>query len=132
MDISTIAYVAAMSSWNGVVNGFPFGGSLSWLLVVLMSNDSGEHPYAPFVAAAVGWPITLFCDVLFLPASTIMCLTCFRRAQLENAYYEDSEIEESVLDNINEVIDEVIDEVKESKESTPIQQQSTPKETLSS
>lgn len=45
---------------------FLFGGTLSWLGPVLMCNDSGEHPWAPYCAAAC-WCITLPLDLALLP-----------------------------------------------------------------
>jgi len=58
--------MAAQCSLNAFKYGLPFGGTQSWLMVVLMANDSGEHPYAPFQVALLGWPITILCDIIFL------------------------------------------------------------------
>ena len=60
-----IPFVAPWASWQA----FPclFGGSLGWLFVVVMSNDSGQAPWAPIVAAIFGWPLALATDLLLLP-----------------------------------------------------------------
>ena len=50
----------------GMRSGVPFGGCLGWLMVVIMANDSGDFPWAPWLAAAIGWPVAAVCDVLFL------------------------------------------------------------------
>ena len=71
--------LAAQCSINAFKYGMPFGGTQSWLMVVIMSNDSGEYPYAPLQAALIGWPITLVCDILFLiPACVIWLLVWMR------------------------------------------------------
>lgn len=67
--IATFAEVSASTSWLVYQYGIPFGGIYPWTLIVIMSDDSGEHPYAPLIAALVGYPIILICDtILFIPA----------------------------------------------------------------
>jgi hypothetical protein len=61
----TIPFLAATASWDALKAGIPFGATLGVTLMVIMSNDSGEHPFAPFIAAALGFPIAIFCDTLF-------------------------------------------------------------------
>ena len=71
--------LAVQCSINAFKYGMPFGGTQSWLMVVIMSNDSGDYPYAPLQAALFGWPITLVCDILFLiPACVIWLLVWMR------------------------------------------------------
>ena len=65
----TFPAVAAQASWNGMRAATPFGGCLGWLMVVVMANDSGHYPWAPFYAAVIGWPVAALCDlVLLVPA----------------------------------------------------------------
>lgn len=67
--VKTFAEISASTSWAVCHYGIPFGGIYPWTLVVIMSNDSGEQPYAPLIAALVGYPIILICDtILFIPA----------------------------------------------------------------
>jgi hypothetical protein len=71
--------LAVQCSINAFKYGVPFGGTMSWLMVVLMANDSGEYPYAPLQAALIGWPITILCDMLLLiPAIVIWLLVWMR------------------------------------------------------
>jgi len=71
--------LAVQCSINAFKYGVPFGGTQSWLMVVIMANDSGEYPYAPLQAALIGWPITIVCDVLLLiPACVIWLLVWMR------------------------------------------------------
>lgn len=66
------AKIAPAASWQACINGFPFGGTFAWTLIVIMSNDSGDYPYAPFQTAIIGFPITIVCDlVLVIPALMI-------------------------------------------------------------
>jgi hypothetical protein len=72
---STFASIAFETSINTCKHGVPFGGSLSWIYIVLMSNDSGQYPWAPFQAAIIGFPIVIVCDIaLFIPALIIRYL----------------------------------------------------------
>ena len=64
--------VAIETSIDTCRHGVPFGGSLSWLYIVLLSNDSGQYPWAPLQAAIIGYPIVIVCDAaLVIPALTI-------------------------------------------------------------
>jgi hypothetical protein len=65
-NLYTFASLAAQTSLTTYTYGIPFGGTTSWLIVVIMANDSGTHPYAPFQAAIIGYPITIVCDILLL------------------------------------------------------------------
>jgi hypothetical protein len=70
--IQTFVSIAIETSISTCKHGVPFGGSLSWLYVVLMMNDPGQYPWAPFQAALVGYPIVIACDTaLVIPALTI-------------------------------------------------------------
>ena len=67
--------IAIQTSINGCRYGAPFGGTISWVLIVIMSNDSGAYPWAPIQAAIIGFPITILCDVaLLIPALFIRYL----------------------------------------------------------
>ena len=56
--------------------GVPFGGCLGWLMVVVMANDSGDYPWAPYYAAVIGWPVAALCDVgLLVPALVFRTLS---------------------------------------------------------
>jgi hypothetical protein len=67
--VQTFPVVAAQASWGAMRAGVPFGGTLGWLMVVVMANDSGQYPWAPLAAAVFGWPVALLCDaVLLAPA----------------------------------------------------------------
>jgi hypothetical protein len=45
------------------------------MIIVFLSNDSGQHPWAPFQAAIIGFPLIIVCDVaLFIPALVISYL----------------------------------------------------------
>ena len=73
--IPVFANIAIETSINTCKHGVPFGGSLSWLYIVLMSNDSGQYPWTPFQAAVVGYPIVIACDTaLVIPALIISFL----------------------------------------------------------
>ena len=61
----TIPFLAATASWDAFKAGIPFGATLGVTLMVIMSNDSGEYPFAPFIAAALGFPVAIICDILF-------------------------------------------------------------------
>ena len=70
--ISSFVTIAIETSMNTCKHGVPFGGSLSWLYVVLMTNDSGQYPWSPLQAAVIGYPIVIACDTaLVIPALTI-------------------------------------------------------------
>ena len=73
-NVYTIASLAAQTSLTTYNYGVPFGGTTSWLLVVIMSNDSGAYPYAPFQAAIIGYPITILCDILLLIPLLLFCI----------------------------------------------------------
>ena len=78
--LATFPLVAAQASWAGAAAGVPFGGCLGWLLVVICANDSGEYPWAPLLAAVVGWPVAAACDVLLLlPALAVRAAAALRR-----------------------------------------------------
>jgi hypothetical protein len=67
MEICTT--IAPTASWQACLHGVPFGGTFAWTLIVIMSNDSGDYPYAPFQTAIIGFPIAIICDlVFFIPA----------------------------------------------------------------
>jgi len=67
--IPEYASIAIQTSLNACRYGAPFGGTFGWMLVVIMSNDSGAYPWAPIQTAVVGFPITILCDVaLLIPA----------------------------------------------------------------
>ena len=67
--------IAIETSIDTCRHGVPFGGSLSWLYIVLLSNDSGQYPWAPLQAAIIGYPIVIVCDMaLVVPALVISCL----------------------------------------------------------
>ena len=67
--------VAIETSIDTCRHGVPFGGSLSWLYIVLLSNDSGQYPWAPLQAAIIGYPIVIVCDMaLVVPSLVISCL----------------------------------------------------------
>ena len=69
--------VALETSIISCYYGVPFGGTAGWILVIVMSNDSGDAPWVPWMAAFFGLPITLVLDVvLFLPALIVMMRRC--------------------------------------------------------
>ena len=71
--------VAYETSLSALKNGIPFGGTISWVFVVIMSNDSGLYPYAPLQAVLLGWPVSILCDLLFfIPAVVIWLLIWMR------------------------------------------------------
>ena len=73
--LTTYVTVAIETSVNACRHGAPLGGSLSWLYIILMSNDSGQYPWAPLQVAVVGYPIVIICDMaLVVPALVISCL----------------------------------------------------------
>jgi hypothetical protein len=70
---TSIAFETSISACN---HGVPFGGSLSWIYIVLMSNDSGQYPWVPFQAVIIGFPIVILCDIaLFIPALIIKIMS---------------------------------------------------------
>ena len=74
--IPMFASLAVETSMTTCKYGVLFGGTTSWVLVVIMSNDSGEHPWAPLQAAVIGFPITILCDIaLIIPTLIIQFLT---------------------------------------------------------
>jgi len=68
----TIPFLAANASWEALKAGMPFGGTLGATLMVVMSNDSGDFPFAPFVAAALAFPVAIICDLFFLTPTLIV------------------------------------------------------------
>jgi len=70
--ITTYVTVAIETSINGCKHGAPLGGSLSWLYIILMSNDSGYYPWAPFQAAIIGYPIVILCDAALVVPSLVV------------------------------------------------------------
>ena len=76
------------TSWKALKAGMPFGGTLGATLMVVMSNDSGDFPYAPFIAAAIALPIAFICDIIFyIPCIIIQYL---KRGQQGPSYEEQS------------------------------------------
>ena len=73
--------IAAQSSLMALEFGIPFGGTLSWAIVVVMSNDSGQYPYAPLQAALLGWPVTIICDIVFLIPSIVIWILIYVRTR---------------------------------------------------
>jgi hypothetical protein len=70
--IPSFVSIAIETSINTCKHGAPLGGSLSWLYVVLMTNDSGQYPWASLQATLIGYPIVIICDMaLVIPALTI-------------------------------------------------------------
>ena len=73
VDTWSLINIAAVSSWQTCLIGAPFGGTLTWCIIVVTANDSGAYPWAPLHAAVVGFPITIVCDlVLLVPALLII------------------------------------------------------------
>lgn len=70
--ITTYVTVAIETSINGCKHGAPLGGSLSWLYIILMSNDSGQYPWAAFQAAVIGYPIVIVCDAALVVPSLVV------------------------------------------------------------
>lgn len=67
--------VAIKTSIDACRHGAPFGGSLSWLYIVLLTNNSEQYPWSSLQAAFVGYPIVIVCDMaLVVPALVISCL----------------------------------------------------------
>jgi hypothetical protein len=61
--------IAIETSISGCRHGTPFGGTYGWMFITIMSNDSGQYPWAPVQAAIIGFPITILCDItLMIPA----------------------------------------------------------------
>ena len=74
--IPVFASIAIETSISACKHGAPLGGSLSWLYIILMSNDSGQYPWAPLQAAIIGFPIVIVCDIaLFIPALFIKIMS---------------------------------------------------------
>ena len=45
------------------------------ILMVIMSNDSGDTPFAPVIAAISALPVAIICDTLFyIPCQVIRAL----------------------------------------------------------
>lgn len=81
LAVCQIPFMAAETSILGVATGLPFGGTIAWTLAFIMTDNSGETPYTPFVAAALGWPVTLVCDVvLFVPCLVVFSVIYFKKA----------------------------------------------------
>lgn len=80
-----IPFLAAYASAHAMLAGTPFGGSMGWLMVVVMSNDSGQAPYAPLATALLGFPVTLTLDITLLPVRLLLaalkCLFAGKRGQ---------------------------------------------------
>ena len=73
--IQTFVSIAIETSISTCKHGVPFGGSLSWLYVVLMTNDPEHYPWVQLQAAVIGYPIVIACDTaLVIPALTISYL----------------------------------------------------------
>jgi hypothetical protein len=54
--------------WTAMCVGMPFGGTLGAIMMTVMSNDSGEYPFAPIIAAITSLPIAIICDsLLYIP-----------------------------------------------------------------
>jgi hypothetical protein len=71
-----IPFLAANASWEALKNGMPFGGTLGATLMVIMSNDSGDYPFAPLAAAFLAFPVAIVCDLLFyIPCHIIRYFT---------------------------------------------------------
>ena len=73
------ATVAFQTSITTCQFGVPFGGTTSWVLIVIMSNDSGAYPWAPLQAAIIGFPITILCDLILLIPALIICFLTYPR-----------------------------------------------------
>ena len=70
-----VPMLAASASWMSLQAGIPWGGTMGAILMVIMSNDSGETPFAPVVAAITALPIAIICDTLFyIPCQVIRAL----------------------------------------------------------
>jgi hypothetical protein len=70
-----VPMIAASASWTSLEGGIPWGGTLSAILMVIMSNDSGQTPFAPLVAAITALPVAIICDTLFyIPCQVIRAL----------------------------------------------------------
>ena len=61
----SIPFLVIETSWKALKAGMPYGGTLGATLMVIMSNDSGDFPYTPFIAAAIALPIAILCDTIF-------------------------------------------------------------------
>jgi hypothetical protein len=70
--LMTYVPIAIETSINACSHGAPLGGSLSWLYIILMSNDSGYYPWAPFQAAIIGYPIVILCDAALVVPSLVV------------------------------------------------------------
>jgi len=68
--------MVARASWDAFQAGMPWGGTFGATLMVIMSNDSGEYPFAPILAAIIALPIAFICDAIFY----IPCIL-FRKGQ---------------------------------------------------
>ena len=75
--IIQLPFAALETSLMSCYYGVPFGGTAGWILVIVMSNDSGDAPWLPWIALFLGLPITVVIDVLLLlPTMIIMMRRC--------------------------------------------------------
>jgi hypothetical protein len=68
----TIPILAAQASWGAMNAGFPFGGTVGAIMMTVMANDSGDHPYAPIMAAFLSLPVAFLCDIVFYIPCVLM------------------------------------------------------------
>jgi hypothetical protein len=64
--------MVAKASWDAFQARIPWGGTFGATLMVIMSNDSGEYPYAPLVAGLIAFPVAIICDTIFYIPCMIM------------------------------------------------------------
>jgi len=70
-----VPFIAAGASWTALQAGIPWGGTMGAILMVIMSNDSGDTPFAPVIAAISALPVAIICDTLFyIPCQVIRAL----------------------------------------------------------
>ena len=72
LAIFQMPYMAIETSVLAMASGVPFGGTVAWTLAFVTIDDSSESPYTPVIAAIVGWPITMVCDIIFFIPSIIV------------------------------------------------------------
>ena len=70
--IYILPLLAAKASWTAMHSGIPFGGTIGAIMMSIMSNDSGEYPFAPLISAALALPIAFICDILLYIPCIIM------------------------------------------------------------
>ena len=78
--IATFAEISVSTSWMVCHYGVPYGGIFPWTIIVVTCNDSGDYPYAPLIAAVVGYPIILICDTILLIPALYIFFTMWCRA----------------------------------------------------